>query len=141
MANSNHVGLFDINKFIVILGGIEINGFAKDSFVKVEQNEDTMTDDEGIDGEIAVVATNRHKCTVTLQILQSSLSNDILSGFQIAKQLIPLLIKDLKGTTVFGAEYAWIKKPSVLDYGSEPKIREWAVNAAPYIFINGGNDA
>jgi hypothetical protein len=137
-----HIGTFDVNKFIVVFGAFSIEGYAKDSMIDVAFKENRINSDQGVDGEVTRVITGKKLATITIKLMQSSLSNDMLSSIFNADTLgnipLPLIIKDLKGTTVFSAVAAWIEKYSDCTFGSDAQIREWSI-AAPLDAWIGGN--
>lgn len=84
----------------------------------------------------------RKKVTVTL--LQTSGTNDVLSTLYEADKIskngtFPITIKDLRGTTMFGASTAWVVKKANVSFGKQVESREWTIEAADGAFFVGGN--
>ena len=133
-------------KFLCIIGGIPMSGFADGTFVNVESVTDGITSQSGADGEIAraISADVRHRVTLTLQ--QTSASNDVLSNFHKADRLsgggvlLPILLEDLTGRTVFAVAQSWIVKSPARGFGKDVGTREWLFETGePSISHTGGN--
>lgn len=127
---------------IIDFGGFQIHGFAKGTFVKVAQNEDDATLNVGGDGEGSVVVNLNDSAVVTFTLKRSSAANDILSAkraaFKAGGGADPILIKDLKGTTMHHAEHAWVKKIADSEFSSEETQREWVLEVEKMESLVGG---
>lgn len=138
------VKTFDPKQVQVIIGGNQITGFADGEFVNVERDEDTFTKVVGADGEVSRSKSNNRSGTLTLTLLQTSASNDILSAIMIADELsnsgiVPVYIKDTLGTSVLFAGEGWIMKPPAHANDKEITNREWAIQLASVDIFIGGN--
>ncbi len=135
---------YDPKEFSVIVGGHIVGGYDDGTFIKAERNEDMWTTKVGADGEGARAKSNNKSGTVEVTLLQSSGSNDVLSGFALADELnnggqVPVLIKDANGTTVVSAETAWIKKMPAVEGGKEIGNRVWVLETDNLNMLVGGN--
>lgn len=137
---------YDAKQVLITLGAIPISGFADGSFVKIENNEDAFTLQIGTDGEGTRSRTNNDSATVTFTLMQSSLSNDLLSALHNLDKtlpggggIVPLLIKDLSGRSLYLAQTAWIKKRPSAEFGREAGPREWVVETDKLIPFDAGN--
>ncbi len=131
-------------KILVIVGGVPISGFAEDSMVKTVRDEDTFAKKVGVDGEVSRSQNHNRSGTVTITLMQTSPSNDVLSGFAALDELtgagvVPVLIKDLSGTSTFFSSSCWVKKPPEGAYGKEVGNREWVLDTVDIDIFNGGN--
>lgn len=109
-----------------------VSGFADDTFITIEPSGDGITKKVGCDGEIvrAISVDNTYK--VKIALLQTSLSNSYFQtmydkDMDTGDGMFPLLIKDLKGGTVFSTEAAWVTKPATVTRGKESNNCEWEI--------------
>jgi len=137
---------YDPKGIIAIFSGIPIQGFAAGTFLSVEQNEDSFALTVGADGEGCRSKTNNRSAKATFTLMQSSLTNDLLSALHnvdlnspLGDGIGPLLIKDISGTTLIAAEKAWIVRQANSTYSRDPESREWVIET-DYAVVNvGGN--
>jgi hypothetical protein len=141
---SNVLHTFDINKFIVTLGPARISGFVPGTFIEIEYDDAFYKTQQGIDGEVCRIRNNKFMATITMTLQQSSRANDELSGIllsDLAGNLsLPLVIKDLSGSTVAVASEAWIEKFAPASFGEESQERKWTIKAAKLDAFIGGNN-
>lgn len=135
---------YDFKQVVVIFNGFQIQGYAEGAEVSIEYNEDMFTLQVGADGPGTRSKSNNESGRVTLPLMQSSPSNDVLSAFADADRLSnagtgPLLIKDVSGRSLFTAEQAWIVKKPAANYGNEASAREWILETDVLIASLGGN--
>lgn len=128
----------------VIVAGTIISGFAEDTFVSIERDSDAFTKVVGADGEVSRTASADLSGTITITLLATSASNDILSALAIADQLtlsgeFPVLIKDEFGNSIHTAPSAWIMKQAAKEYGAEIGETEWVLQCSELIEFVGGN--
>lgn len=121
-------------KVVLTFLGQIITGYAPGSFVKAARNKDTYTYTPGADGKGCRTLNPDKSGRVTVTLMQSSPSVDVLSAAQILDELEgtgtgPLMVKDLSGTLVVSAENAWIVKPADVDFAAEVGNREWIIEA------------
>jgi hypothetical protein len=130
---------FDPGKVIVTFAGNLITGFAAGTFISAERAEDTFSAEAGASGEVARVRNRNKLGTVTLTLMQTSPSNDVLSAQAKRDELSgtgagSLLVKDLGGTTLIASPSAWIKKPPAVEFAKELSNREWVLEGELDIF-------
>lgn len=138
------MGTYDPKKVICNVGNAIIQGFGPGTFVEVERNGDAVSLLVGTQGEYAW-AINRDKSgIITLQIMQTAQSNDILWAMAIADEQAgagsrPFSLEDLNGRTlVQSAEVKVMKLPN-LPYSNEVSPREWKLVAGSLDVMIGGN--
>ena len=123
--------------------GLNITGFAPDTYISVERNEDAFTLVVGASGE-ATRSHNRNRSgTVTLTLMASSLSNDALSAIAVADELSgagvsALFLKEANGTTLVMASNAWIRKLPTVDRAKEAGTAEWVFECEDLSIFVGG---
>jgi hypothetical protein len=128
----------------VIVGGAIIKGFADGEFVNVEYDNDLWNKVSGADGLVTRAKQNDLTGLITLTLQQSSLSNDVLTGFAIIDKttnvgIVPVTIKDILGTTLMVSAYGWVRKLPPVTYGKEVTNREWQIDCAELDVFVGSN--
>ena len=134
---------YDPKQYSLIVGGHIVGGLADGTFLSVSRNNDTFTLSMGADGEGARAKSNDKSGTFVFTLLQSSLSNDVLSGFHNADELnnggqVPVLVKDNNGTTILQANTAWVRKPADVELAKEITGREWTIETDNLQMLVGG---
>jgi hypothetical protein len=115
----------------VIFVGYILSGFADGTFVQVAPAEDNFTKKVGADGEVARAQGRNATSEVTITLLATSDSNDILNTIKESDRLIsdgvlPLsIIDDSTGRTDYYWPEAWIKKTPEGEFGKEVGDRAW----------------
>jgi len=143
MAANRNVTTYDPKKVIITFGGIPISGFANGTFINVTPSSDRFSKVVGADGEVSrsKSADNTHEVTITL--LQSSLSNQYLSGIEsldriTSKGILPLTVTDLNGGSLKFWPQAWITTDPDLGYAAEQTDRVWTFNTGQVAASNTG---
>jgi len=131
---------------LVTVAGVPMGGYADGTFVEVAPMSDASSSQSGADGEVArAIGTDmRHTVTITLQ--QTSDSNDVLSGIAERDRqtrggaMVPVLVQDLTGRTLFLASQGWISRRPNLALAKEIQDRAWQLTTGePSVFVEGGN--
>ena len=138
---------YDPKKVIVLFGGVEITGFAEDSIINVKPLSDGISSVVGAHGEVVRTLSPDDRHEVTINLLQSSISNDVLAAVhqrdkRIGDGVLPLVVKDLSGRMTFVDSQAWIvNNPEVnRTNNAADGSQEWVLNTAGGILFPGGND-
>jgi hypothetical protein len=123
-------------------GGQAIVGYAEGTFINTSRTEDGFSFRVGSDGNV-VRSRNRNRTgSVTVTLLPSSPSNDILSTLADEKGglgVYPLFIKDLSGTTLVTAPSAWVRKMAEVAFAKEAsEDREWVLDCDELVIHVGG---
>jgi len=129
----------------IIFGVHTLEGFGPDTKVVVARDEQSWTKQVGVDGQVTRSKSNNKSGTITITLMQTSASNDFLSGIAITDELssagvLPVLVKDNNGTSLYSAVEAWVQKPSDASFGLEANTREWVIDVAELSIFNGGNN-
>ena len=115
----------------VIFGILELQGFADgDDVVTIEFETDQFDDMAGAKGDVVRSQTNDNRCTVTVKLLQTSLSNKPLTViYNVDKELgtgvNPLVVEDKETAETYVINNAWIKKYPTVTRGKAPNVTEW----------------
>ncbi len=130
----------------IIFGPIIVSGFADGTFLSIDFNEDAYSLQVGTDGEGTRSKTNNKSATITFTLMQSSDTNDLLSALHQTDistsggdGIVPFLVKDLQGTSLYVAETAWIRKAPTSEFGREAGPREWAIETDNLVAFIGSN--
>lgn len=135
---------YDPSQVSVIIGGHIVGGFADNTKIRVARDEDAYSLHTGVDGEGTRAKTNNKSGTITISLLQSSESNDVLSAYVAADEisnggLFSAMIKDNSGTSLYAAETAYIQKYPDSEFSKEPTVREWIIRTDHLTVFIGGN--
>lgn len=131
------------DKIIITVGAHVVTGVGPDTFLTIEAMTDGVTSEAGAYGDVARANSldPRHEITITLQ--QTSDSNTVLSGLYLADRVsggggvFPVLITDLRGTTVFGGQ-GWVRKQATSTFAAGLEAKEWVIEAMGE-YVSGGN--
>lgn len=134
---------YDPAKVLFSFAGSLITGYADDTFIEAERAEDGFTLLVGASGEGARSKNNNKSGTVTVTLMASSQSNDILSALAAADELAgtgvgALYLKELDGTTLVSAPAAWIKKMPSVSRGKEVGTVQWVFDCESMEMSVGG---
>lgn len=136
----------DPDRHVISVGGVRIQGFAAGSYITVTQVAEAFNDEAGSDGEVARVKSNDRRLDVVVKLLQTSQSNDYLSGLHLTDLAAPngagvvsFQMLDLDGNTAVNGSKAWIKKYPDGDEDRTPKSREWMFRIASGDRVVGSN--
>ena len=141
---ANTVLQYDPKNFTLVCGGFVISGFSDDSFVKVMRDQDAFSKKTGVDGITTRAKNSVYTGSITIKLMQSSASNDVLSNFALLDQQDPpvgefaVLAKDTLGRSVFSAQTAWVKKFPDSEFKKDVNDREWVIDCGQLdIFVGG----
>jgi len=134
---------FDPKQVSVIVGGHIVQGYADGTFVECARNNDTWTRSGGADGEQTRSKSNDRSGTITITLMQSSVSNAVLEGYAIADEatnagVVPSLVKDNNGSEIVTAAQSWVQKPADKGHAKETSDRVWVLETGELIFAGGG---
>lgn len=138
---------YDSSRVVIIAGGIPITGYADGTFVTIDEMSVGVQTKVGADGEVGRSMSTDPRVEVTITLMQTSPSNQVLNGLYMADRVtgggsaFPVLVEDLNGTTGFIASQAWIRRKAKVTYAKEIESREWIIEAIPAnlsAFVSGG---
>jgi len=138
------VKTYDPGSVSIVFAGIPFEGFADGTFVTVGRDNPSFNSIVGSDGEGARAKSNDQSGTATVTLMQSSVTNDLLSEVVRQDELTgdgvhPLLIKDNSGASIYQAETAWLEKPADGEFAREITNREWVIKTDKLLVLTGGN--
>ena len=130
----------------IIFGAKQLTGFAEDDMITIKPLGDGMQIFSGAAGEVGRSIDPNSTYEVTVSLATSSKSNDYLSNCfnkdrKTGNNMLPLIIKDLSGSTLFFAKQAWIKNFPESKRGRKISNQDWTFNTGQVDDpIIGGND-
>lgn len=111
-----------------------MQGFADGNFLEISYVSDQFADVSGTDGEVSRSKSNDLRATVTLRLMQTSPTNDLLSALVNTDLLADggagvgaFAVTDLSGRTLLASENAWVKKMPDQMFGRESQERAWTI--------------
>ena len=123
-----------------------VSGFATDSIVKVAPSTDKFELYTGADNTSTRIYKANEAGTITLDLQQTSASNDILSQLYLndiatrdSSGLFSITVKDNSGRSVYFAAEAYIGKTPDSDFGNTMHVRQWTIHCARLEQYIGGN--
>ncbi len=126
-----------VNRRTVIVGTHVVEGYAKGPAVQVVQPE-RVSLQEGTDGH-SMFKTNAYRsAVVTLVILASSESNDVLSSIMIAGLPVPVQVKDGNGRTLISSPRGKLTKFSDIAWTDGDETNTWALVCSDCTTFVGG---
>lgn len=145
MSTDLQVRTYDPKQVIVTFGAIPVSGYAEGTFINIERNGPLFEKTRGADGSIDRTNKNAFDFSVTLTLKQTSPTNQLLSAAAAVDQIsnkgvLPLLVKDLNGATLFTAPQAWIEQDPNDEFGDIAGSREWVFATGPAAKLTGGNN-
>lgn len=137
------VGTYSPHEVILTLGGIIFTGFADGTYISVTCD-DNFEKKRGADGIVNRINKKIEDYTVNATLKQTSPTNNgLTTAYLIDRETnqgkLPLLMKDLNGTTLLFSPQAWIVKLPDVEYSDTLTNRVWKIDAAEATFIVGGN--
>jgi hypothetical protein len=145
MAILGGVLTYDPKKVLVVFGSRTITGFAEDDMITIAPHGEGMQLFVGADGEVARSVDPDQTFEVTLHLASSSKSNDYLSQMYNADRqtgvfMLPLLVKDLSGATLFSVALAWVSNFPEATRSRTIGTQDWVLQTGQVLApIIGGN--
>jgi hypothetical protein len=135
---------YDAKQVVLTWGGVQLSGFPEGTFIGISKATDNVMRKVGIDG-VSRSINNDKTFDVTITLEGTSVSNDYISTIRTlddatGKGVLPFLMTDLSGSTVFFAESMWVSKDADIDFGNEVSEYAWAFQTGNVDEYNiGGN--
>jgi hypothetical protein len=104
-----------------------ISGFADGTMINVVRTSERVVTKAGVKGDVAVAFIHDKRAVVTVSLLATSASNDVLSRAAEGKVIGAFLLKDHAGTTLVKSPYAVVKKDPDLGFSQEVPNRDWEI--------------
>jgi hypothetical protein len=136
---------FDPDLVDVIFGGIPISGFGPDTFIKFKEDGKRFKIVKGVLGDVTRSKILAKVGTLSIVLMSSSRSNDVFSllhntdiGTSGGAGVVPVLIRDRNGTSLFTSATAFVDEMPELAFGGEAHPVEWSIMVVDYKLFVGG---
>lgn len=136
--------VYDADQVTVSFAGVLMQGYADGEFCSIEMDSKGFEDVVGTDGEVTRSKTGDNRATVTVKLLQSSLTNAELSILHNLDLSAPngagvgaLLINDRGGSFTYRAARAWISKAPDVTLDRQATTREWEFRCEKLVRFDG----
>ncbi len=142
--------VYNPDEITIVMGPVLItDGFADGEFLRIESAAPLAQSVVGASGEVAVSRSNDRRATVTIILLQTAAANlglSVLANlFKLspnsAGAIVPFLAKDQNGISLYTAQNAWVMQEPAAGFDRTAQSREWQIEAANMVRIDGGNTA
>jgi len=137
---------FDPKQFVISFAGVQMEGFSESTMCKFEFSGASFDDVVGVDGEVTRVKSMDRRATLTVSLMQTSPTNDLLSAIYNASRagvngadVGALRVEDLNGRLVIAGAEAWISDTPKPTYGKSAGEYEWTLRIANCDAFFGGS--
>ncbi len=142
MANLKH---YNPDLVDYIFGGVPISGYAEDGMIEIEEEGERFVIVKGTTGEIARSQVLAKVAKVTLKLLSTSDSNDVLSAAHLLDTstdggggVVPQGMIDRNGRSVLAAPQGWVDGIPPIKMGAKAEERTWKLTVINYKLFLGG---
>lgn len=113
--------------------GIAIEGFAPDSFLRLQRSSPLITPVVGAGGQVALTRNADKTGTIEIELMQTSPSNQMLSLIQAKQDAMELeeditsnfIIFDPSGSVLATGVNAWLQELPQVELGREQTTKTW----------------
>lgn len=132
------------NDVIVTFSALNITGFADDTFVEIERDEDGFTTYTGSDGNVCRTRNLNRTGKITITTMMTAPINTALAALaaideEDATEVYPIQVKDRSGEMLCSGAEAWIMKQPKVERSKESGTVQWVFAVADLRIIAGGN--
>ena len=135
---------YHTDQVVVTWNGINITGYAADTFVEVERDEEGFTSYVGSLGDVCRTKNMNRMGKITVTLMASASVNDLLAAAaqddeESGLDYGPIQVKDLNGTMRADGAEAWIEKRPKIERAKEAGTIQWVFVVAKLNMFEGGN--
>lgn len=113
--------------------GVAIEGFAPDSFLRLQRTSPLVTPVVGAGGQVALTRNADKTGTIEIELMQTSLSNQMLSAIQAKQDNMELeedissnfVIYDPSGSVLATGINAWLQELPQIELGRDQNSKTW----------------
>lgn len=146
MAGTNYLSIYDLDQVTIAIGPILCDGFQDGEAFTLEPATETFTMVVGADGKVARSKTLNRTAKLTLNLLQTSATNDQLAVLHNGDRdapngagIVELYIRDRNGRALYTAAQCWVSKAPDVTFDREATARVWEISIARLERFDGGN--
>ena len=128
------IAVYDAKKVSVIIGGITLTGFAEDSFVEAEKDEETVTTHVSAQGDVGVAINSHSLGKIKIKLNQTSPYINYLVGLARTSKMIPAwVISDNDVKEKAGGTQAMVNKVPKAEFGKKITECEFEILVFDYV--------
>jgi hypothetical protein len=134
-------GSYSFKDVNAIFGINEITGWADgDDVLNIESETDRYSKVVGAKGDVVRSASNDYSVVVTLRLLQTSETNEVLNNIRILDEelgtgVLPFIYTDTNSGESYIIQNAWIAKMPTITRGRNQNIMEWTLHGDKAEFL------
>lgn len=135
---------FDPARVNLVFAGNLLTGFMPGTFIQVAREEDTWTPMVGADGRVARARNRNQMARITVTLMMTSPSNDVLSALHNLDQATgsatgACSLTDSLGRTSLSGDEAFLLRPADVEYSNEIVARTWTIMVPKLEGVVGGS--
>lgn len=135
---------YHTDQVVLTWNGINITGYANDTFVEVEREEDSFTTYVGALGDVCRTKNLNRLGKITVTLMASAPVNDLLAAQAQDDEdnglsFGPIQVKDLNGNMRANGAEAWVMKRPKIERAKESGSIQWVFVVASLNVTEGGN--
>ena len=140
------LALYSPEDVTILLGGIyKIEGLQEGSFLTISEPKNRWDTSVTADGSVTRTYNKDTTHSVSITLNSTADANSVFSSWALADGLlfgamIPLLIRDTTGTSLFYSPMSWIEKVPETAFEDTVSSREWVIRTAGATHSIGGNE-
>lgn len=124
--------------------GIAIEGFAPDSFLRLQRTSPLVTPVVGAGGQVALTRNADKTGTIEIELMQTSLSNQMLSAIQAKQDNMELeedissnfVIYDPSGSVLATGINAWLQELPQIELGRDQNSKTWIFGCEKLVYTS-----
>lgn len=134
---------YDPARMALSWNNIRIYGYAPDTMITVERDEDSFKKEVGAQGDTVRVATRNKGGKITFRLQAQSPVNDLLAAALIADEAtgegagMAYLHDFNSNKPVAEAADSWLMKPATAEFSQDGGVREWVIDCADLLMYTG----
>lgn len=135
---------YHIDKVLLVWNAIPISGYASDTFIEVERDEDGFTTYTGALGDVCRTRSLNLTGKITVTLMATAPINSLLAAAAQEDELTgtgfgPIQLKDLSGGMFAEGAESWVMKRPKIERGKESGTVQWVFAVAKLYVYEGGN--
>lgn len=140
------LGIYSPADIIINIGGVvTVGGFMDGTFLEINKDLKSYQSRRTPDGTTARLYIKDRTYSIKFILAQSSESNDLLTKIQQIDEItqlayFPLIIKDIRGSSLVFSPTAWIESLPNQTFGTGIESRVWEIKATDVTVTVGGNE-
>ena len=132
------VKTYNLKDIIATVLGVPVEGGADGDKIKIEFASERFTKQVGVDGEVTRSEQNNNTGKITFSLTYGSDLNNYFDGLRRSKAVVPILIRDTRGSSSFFSPSSWVEKEPDETFGKDAGNRDWVFDCADIDRTHGG---